>query len=343
MKAAVFQGAGKPLTVDERPEDELAPNQIKIQVKACGICGSDIHFSEQKSAPAGIVFGHEFAGVVSEIGTSTSRWKVGDRVVPLALTSCGECAKCLTGHNMFCENVKTMGFSPSYTGAYSQYVVVGENDALHLPTNVDFYTAAAIEPMAVGYDAVARVRLQMNDAVLIIGAGPIGLTIASWLKHFGITHIAISERNEKRLELATRMGANICINANEVDNPAEEFKRQTGRAPSVIVEAVGIPGMIQSCIEMAAPDTRIVVVGVCQKPDTFTPVLCTLKKLELIFPYGYNLADYETIIELISQGRIDPKPLISHIVGLDEVPEIFEALRSATDHIKVLIDPWKKG
>ncbi|BFM15182.1 alcohol dehydrogenase catalytic domain-containing protein [Maricurvus nonylphenolicus] len=341
MKAVVFQGVGQTLTVEERAEDELATNQIKVQVKACGICGSDLHFSETKSAKPGTVFGHEFAGVVSAVGSEVSRWQVGDRVVPLPHSSCGKCTMCLAGENLRCENLQNMGFSPAYTGAYSQFVVVGENEAIHLPDNVDFNRAAAIEPLAVGYEAIAKARIQMDDAALIIGAGPIGLTLATWLKHFGVTHIAISERNEKRLALASQMGANICINANKTDNPVEEFTRQTGRAPSIIFEAVGIPGIIQSCINMAEVGTRIVAVGACQTADTFYPVSCSVKKIELIFPFSYSLADYETIITLINQGRIDPEPLISHIVSLDEVPDIFEALRNPKDHIKVLIDPWK--
>ena len=266
MKAVVFQGAGRPLRVENRKKDVLASKQIEIEVKACGICGSDLHFSERKDAPVCVVFGHEFSGIVSNVGSNVTKWKVGEKVVPLPLTSCGKCPKCLAGKNMFCDNLRTMGFSPDYTGAYSQFVVVGENDAFRLPDNVDFYTAAAIEPLAVGYDSVSRSRLKMDDAALIIGAGPVGLTLATWLKHFGITHIAVSERNTKRLALAEKMGANICINASEIDNPVEEFVRLTGRAPSLIFEAVGLPGLIQSCIEMAAPDTRIVVVGACQQP-----------------------------------------------------------------------------
>lgn len=341
MKAVVFKGLGQPLRVEEREEDTLAANQIKIQVKACGICGSDLHFSETKNAKPGTVFGHEFAGVVADVGTEVSRWKVGDRVVPLAITSCGKCASCLAGKNMSCKRLGNIGFSPTQAGAYSQYAVVGENDVLALPESVDYYSASAIEPLAVGYDAVSRAQIKMDDSALIIGAGPIGLTIATWLKHFGVTHIAMSERNNKRLALATQMGANICIDANEVENPVAEFKRLTGHAPSIIFEAVGIPGLIQSCIEMAEMNTRIVVVGACQTPDTFKPLLCTIKKLTLIFPFGYSLSDYQTIITLIAQGRIDPTPLISHIVSLDEVPEIFETLRKPKDHIKVLIDPWK--
>lgn len=341
MKAVVFQGSERPLSVEERPADSLAENQIRVQVRACGICGSDIHYAERNDARAGIVFGHEFSGIVSEVGSAVTRWHVGDRVVPMALTSCGKCSMCAAGKNVFCKNVRIMGFSRSYTGAYSEYVVVGENDALHLPDNVDFYSAAAIEPLAVGYDSVARARLRMDDAALIIGAGPIGLVIATWLKHFGITHIGIAERNEARLDLAARMGANVCIDANDVKNPVAEFKHRTGRAPSVIFEAVGVPGMIQSCVEMAEADTRLVVVGVCQENDSFMPALCTHKRLEMIFPFGYSKGDYENILNLIAQGRIDPTPLISHVVGLDGVPEAFEALRNPNDQIKVLIDPTK--
>jgi (R,R)-butanediol dehydrogenase/meso-butanediol dehydrogenase/diacetyl reductase len=179
----------------------------------------------------------------------------------------------------------------------------------------------------------------MDDAVLIIGAGPIGLAVATWARHFGLTHVVVSEMNPKRLALAEKMGATATISAAQEPDVIAAYQRHTGRRPSVIFEAVGIPGMIQRCIEMAEPDSRIVVVGVCQETDSFEPMQCIFKTLQLIFVLGYTVADYATILTLLEQGRISVDPLISHRITLEELPEVFEKMRRPTDQMKVIVEP----
>jgi (R,R)-butanediol dehydrogenase/meso-butanediol dehydrogenase/diacetyl reductase len=117
------------------------------------------------------------------------------------------------------------------------------------------------------------------------------------------------------------------------------FEQLTGRRPTVIVEAVGIPGMIQKCIDMAEKDSRIVVVGVCMSSDSFEPSACILKSLQLIFTFGYTTADYAYILQLLEAGRITARPLISHRIGLDELPGVFEQMRKPSDQIKVMVCP----
>ncbi len=339
MKAAVFKQANKPLVIEGRPLPELAPNQLLVKVKAVGICGSDLHASETDRIPTDIVMGHEFAGEVVDMGKAVTDWSVGDRAVPMVNVVCGECASCYRQDYSNCENLDEIGYSKTSSGAYAEYIAVSAPTALRLPDNLDYSDAAVVEPLAVGYDAVRRAELRMDDAVLVIGAGPIGLSIVQWCKHFGVTHTAVSELNSNRLKRAKDMGATLLIDGNSVTDPVAEFTRISGRPPSVIVEAVGVPGMIQRCIAMAPKDTRIVVVGVCMHSDRFEPMECIMKRLSLIFTMGYRLEDFATILELMSQGRIIGKPLISHRISLDELPDMFERMRKPTDQIKVIVEP----
>ncbi|MDE0511886.1 MAG: alcohol dehydrogenase catalytic domain-containing protein [Gammaproteobacteria bacterium] len=338
MKAVVFKEVGQPLVLEERPDPEIKADQLLLRVKAVGVCGSDVHASEENWTPTNIVMGHEFAGEVVAVGENVSGWSVGDRAVPLAKLVCGECPSCKQDNYLNCENPDLIGFSPNVDGAYAEYARISAATALRLPKSVDYIDAAVVEPLAVGYTAVRLAELKMSDSVLIIGAGPIGLCIAQWCKHFGITDVAVSELNASRLSLAEDMGANIVINGNEVDDPAAEFERITGRSPSVIVEAAGLPGMIQRCIEIAGMYARIVVVGVCFGNDQFQPMLCFEKRLKLIFSAGYSVEDFSEILKLMEQGRIVAKPLVSHRITLDELPEMFERMRKPTDQIKVIVE-----
>ena len=338
MKAVVFKELGQPLVLEERPDPEIRADELLVRVKAAGVCGSDLHASEASWTPTDIVMGHEFAGEVTAVGDQVTGWSVGDRAVPLAKLVCGECLSCRRENYSDCENSDLIGFSCNVDGAYAEYARVSAATTLRLPDGVGYMDAAVVEPLAVGYSTVRKAELKMSDSVLIIGAGPIGLCVAQWCKHFGVTDIAVSELNASRLSLAEEMGANILIDGNDVDDPAAEFERIAGRAPSVIVEAVGVPGMIQRCIEMASNNARIVVVGVCFGYDRFQPMLCFEKRLQLIFAAGYRVEDFAEILKLMDQGRIVAKPLISHRISLEELPEMFETMRKPTDQVKVIVE-----
>lgn len=339
MKAAVYVEKSRPLVLKELPKPDPGPGQIRVRVKACGVCGSDIHASEADWTPTNIVMGHEFAGIVDAIGDGVTRWRPGDRVAPLAQISCGSCAACRAGNERPCEKPEIIDYNPERGGAYAEYTIVGAPDALPLPDALSFDEAAAIEPLAVGLDAVRRARLTEEDSVLIIGGGPIGLTITQWARFFGACDVIVSELNPARLKIAEAMSATGTIDASSSPNTIQAFADLTGRKPTVIIEAVGAPGMIQRCIEIAEPDSRIVVVGVCQTTDSFEPMQCILKSLTLIFAYGYSTEDYAYIIELLGSGELTAKPLISHRVSLDELPKAFEALRRPHDQIKVIVEP----
>lgn len=339
MKAAVYVKKSSPLVLKELPKPNPGPGQIRVRVKACGVCGSDIHASEADWTPTNIIMGHEFAGVVDAIGEGVTRWRSGDRVAPLAQISCGHCDACLAGNEHPCENPETIDYNPRHGGAYAEYTIVGARDALSLPDSLGFEEAAAVEPLAVGLDAARRAQLTADDSVLIIGGGPIGLSITQWARFFGARDVVVSELNAARLKIAEAMNATGTIDASSSPDTIQAFFEMTGQKPTVIIEAVGIPGMIQRCIEMAEPDTRIVVVGVCQATDTFEPMQCILKSLSLIFAYGYSTDDYAYIIELLGSEQLTAKPLISHRVSLDELPAAFESLRKPGDQIKVIVEP----
>lgn len=219
---------------------------------------------------------------------------------------------------------------------------MGAGDFLKLPDAVSFSVGATIEPLAVGLESVRRGGVQAGEAVLILGAGPIGLAMCQWARFYGASDVVVSDFNQHRLALANRMGASNCLNAAGFQGePAalmDAFEKLAGSRADVIFEAVGRPGMIQQCVLMAGSRCRLVIAGACQEMDSFDPLMCTYKALDLIFPFGVTLADYRFIVEQLAQGKIVAEPLISHCISLNELPEMFEALRQPTDQCKVIIE-----
>ena len=194
---------GEPLEILEYPVPQPGPGQVRVRIRACGICGSDIHALDSDWLQSGVVMGHEFSGEIAALGANVNGWEIGQRVAPLSQISCGKCEPCANGYYSDCLNIEYLDYNPKHNGGYSEYVVVGENDLLPLPDSVSFAEAASLEPLAVGLDAVRHAEIKAGDNVLIIGAGPIGLCIAQWVRYFGAKNVVVSEltRPDKCLPL----------------------------------------------------------------------------------------------------------------------------------------------
>jgi (R,R)-butanediol dehydrogenase/meso-butanediol dehydrogenase/diacetyl reductase len=335
MKAAVFKEVGQPLVVETVPDPEPAADQLVVKVGYCGICGTDLHSTREGDAAveSGCILGHEFVGEVAEVGTALAgKWKVGDRVCSLPFLGCGHCAACVVGRPFECPEVQLTGLQ--IPGGFAEYVKTGALETLRLPEGLPLESAALIEPLAVGLHAVRVAQMQAGQRVFITGAGPIGLAVALWAQTLGARDVVISEFAESRRALASRLGASAVI--DPAGNLLEQFTDATGGEPDMIFECVGAPGLLQQCVEIAPRHATLVPVGVCEKPDTFMPYLALIKELRFQFAIAYTRDDFETVIAMLAQGRIDASDMITDIVSLEEMPEAFEALRTPSHQCKVL-------
>ncbi|QFU75134.1 alcohol dehydrogenase [Halioglobus maricola] len=340
MKAAVFEEVGKPLSIQEIADPTPERNELVMKVGYCGVCGTDLHATREglTTACCGQVLGHEYVGEIVEVGPDAiGDWQVGDRVCSLPFICCGTCPACATGRFYECQNKKVSGIDAQ--GGFAEYVPAGAQETLKLPDSLDLETATLIEPLAVGIHAVRVSKLQAGSRVLVIGAGPIGLTVALWARFFGARDVVVSEMASSRMELAKQMGATAVIQpdpAAGAEALAAQYADLTGGAPDVIFECVGAPGLIQQCIEIAPHGGLIVPVGVCEQPDGFMPLLGLFKELRIQFAVAYTRDDFETSLAMLAEGRIDVRPMITDVVSLDELPDAFEALRTPKDQCKVL-------
>lgn len=322
MKAAVFSKPGEPLTIQDVERPVISDDEMLVKVKRCGICGTDIHASREGPfmAPPNTIFGHEFSGEVVEIGAKLEggNFQVGDRVTSLPFI--GE---------------KTIGLG-AITGAYSEYVKVGYDLVVKLPDELDDQNGALVEPLAVGLHSVKMAGSVSEKDVLIIGAGPIGLTCAIWCKFFGARNIVISERSPLRLEMARQFGFNDFVDPDQDIGAA--FRDLTGAAPEVQFECVGAVGLMQECITRAPKRGLIMGIGVCDNPDTIVPLMAFGKELTIQWAVGYDKEDFEFAIDMMVAGRINAEPMVTDVVKLEQVPDIFEKLRQPTSQCKVIID-----
>lgn len=336
MRAAVSLPAGPWLAIEELPDPTPAPGDVVLKVDACGICGSDLHMAHSMTATPGIVYGHEFCGTVVAIGADVDGYREGDRVVGFPLSGCGRCPACTSGAPAKCRRVQLIG--AQRPGAYAEYVAVGAAASFHLPDELSDDLGALVEPFAVAHHALDRTPRKTEEPVLILGAGPVGLAIALWAQALGAGNVVMSDPAEYRRALAASLGAAV-IDPDEAD-VGRAFADLTGSRPRVVLECVGRPGMVQHAVEIAARDGQVTMVGACTKPETFHPILATTKELTFAFVVYYQRSDFSATLDAMASGRLDPTPLVTSRIGLDDLPERFAALMSPSPDCKVLINPW---
>lgn len=337
MKGATFQEPGRPLVLADLPDPTPGPGELIVRVAGCGICGSDLHLSAEPVLPPGTVLGHEFAGTIAAVGPGTGPWREGEPVCAVPLFGCGTCVECLTGDTHHCADMRGTGLG-RVPGGYAEYVRVSARETFRLPDDLAPHEGALVEPLAIGLHAVHVARLKPGDDVLIVGAGPIGLTTALWARHAGAREVIVSDPVAHRRALAAQLGATGTIDPSK-EEVRPTFERVARRPPGVIFECVGVPGLLQEIFGYAPPRCRIVVAGVCLKPDAIVPVTALMKELQLRFTIFYNRADFGHTIDMLRSGRIDPRPMITDLVDLQGLPAAFEALRSPSTQCKVILRP----
>jgi (R,R)-butanediol dehydrogenase/meso-butanediol dehydrogenase/diacetyl reductase len=286
--------------------------------------------------PADTIMGHEFAGEVAALGEGVDGWKVGERIVSLPYISCGTCDACTRGDGLRCGTMQAIGLG-MVPGAYAELVRVHPATTLRIPEGVSFREAALVEPLAVGLHGVRLGNVGASTACVVMGAGPIGAVTTLWARHAGARAVIVSDPSEGRRALATRLGAHRVVDPTATD-PAAALQSLAGVDPEVVFECVGVKGMINAAMLLAATRGRIVVLGVCQEMDEIFPLIAITKELEVAFALAYSKAEFADALEALRTKTIDVAPLVTDVIDLADVPDAFRALERPSTQCKVLIE-----
>lgn len=339
MRAAFFHEAGRPLSIGQMADPTPGPDDAVIAVARAGICGSDLHITQYGAAPAGTVLGHEFAGEIVALGSNVGDgWRIGDRVTALPLHACNHCEACDQHLPALCRSNVFTGTTMQKPGAYADFVVARGSMLQRLPAGVSFDEGAMVEPLAVAHHALELASMPKGASVLVLGAGPIGAAVALFARLGGARHVVVSERSDVRRQRALNVGATAVIDPLG-ENVGERFRALTGRAPEIVFECVGVPGLIQEAIALAGVRGRVLVAGVCFGDDTINPLTAFANEVSLQFSQCYTEANFAQVIDLIAKGDAKVRPLHTETISFAQLPDTFEALRTAVGQCKVLIDP----
>ena len=339
MRAAVFHQAGQPLAIEQVADPVPAPGEVILSVARAGICGSDLHVTEYGLIAGGTVPGHEFAGEIVALGAGVGgEWRIGDRVTALPIDPCHDCEACHMDLPALCSGIAFAGTSPDRPGGYAELVAARAAGLQRLPAGVTIEEGAMVEPLAVAHHTVEMAHIAKGEAVLVIGAGPIGAAVALFARLAGAAHVVVSEFSPERRARVLEVGATAVIDP-AIEDVAARFHALAGRTPQVVFECVGIPGLMRQAIGLAGVRGRVMIAGVCFGDDTIAPLVGIGKELSVQFTHCYTDKTFETVIGRIACGEAKVSPLHTQTVGFGELPTMFESLRSAPAQCKVLIDP----
>ncbi len=325
------------------PDPSYGPNDVLLQVKACGICGSDIHGmdgSTGRRRPP-IIMGHEASGVIAEVGEAVKDWKKGDRVTFDSTIYCGTCVYCRKGEINLCENRRVMGVSCDdyrQDGAFAEYVAVPQHILYALPDKLPFYKAAMVEALSVAVHAFHITPVDLNDTVVVFGTGMIGLLVIQVLKAGGCGRIIAVDIDNAKLETARRLGADIALNNNECV-AADEIKNCTkGLGADIGFEVVGITPTVQAAVSSVRKGGSVTLVGNIS-PSVELPLQQVVTQQKALYGSCASAGEYPTCLDLIDTGKIDVDALISERVPLSEGAMWFQKLaQKDTDLMKVIVE-----
>ncbi len=336
----------KNLTVTEFPTPEIAANDVLVQVRACGICGSDIHGydgSTGRRIPP-LVMGHEAAGVITEVGSAVTSFKVGDRVTFDSTVSCGQCFFCRRGDINLCDNRMVLGVScGEYRrhGAFAEYVSVPQHICYQLPEGLPFEHAAMIEAVSIAVHAANRTPVSLGDTAVVVGSGMIGLLVIQAMRLAGCGRIIAVDLEENRLAKAKELGADIGLKGDAVDVPAEVRKLTGGRGADVVLEVVGVASTVNMAIACARKGGSITLVGNLS-PKVEMPLQAIVTKELTIHGSCASRGEYPACIELLERRAIRVDPLITATISLNEGPAWFQRLYAGEPGaMKVIVDPTR--
>lgn len=351
MKATVFHGEND-IRVEEVERPRATVGTAVIRITLTTICGTDLHILRgEYPVKPGLIIGHEPVGVIEELGDGVTGYKVGDRVLVGAITPCGQCLACLSGHSSQCgcgEGYKAAGgwrFGNTIHGAQAEYLLVPNAQAnlAQIPDDLRDEQVVLLSDIAsTGFSGAESGGVRMGDCVVVFAQGPIGLCASAGAKVMGASLVISVDNDSKRLEMARRMGADVTLKAGDID-VVSEVRRLTGGGTDVAIEALGTQETFESALRCLRPGGTLSSLGVysgkLQMPyDAFAAGLGDHRIVTTLCPGGKERM--RRLINMVRSGRFDPTPLLTHTFGLTDIVAGYKLFGERQDGVlKVAIRP----
>ena len=324
----------KHFVLEEIEESVPGENEVLIKVVNCGICGTDIsaYYTKHAYIKCPIVLGHEFSGLIKQVGSKVKEFKIGQKVIVEPSLVCGRCYNCTNDRYNICQNLKVIGCQSD--GAYSESLVVPAEKVLTLPEELSYEEGALIEPIAVGVHAVRRANLKEDDKIVIFGAGTIGIFVMQIAKAMGAGYTMIVDKDDFRLELAKKLGADYTLNIGKEELAKILFDKFGENGHDISFECTGTSQAINDIIDNAPNGSKIIQIG-CFGTDITIRNLSNIQEheLEFIGSLMYKTNDFEEAIELLQNKKIKTEGVITHRFDLKDISSCFELIDKKTEPI----------
>ncbi|MFN4181632.1 MAG: alcohol dehydrogenase catalytic domain-containing protein [bacterium] len=332
MRAAVFYGPNQPLKIEEVARPSPGAGEVLVRIASCGVCHTDLHYIDHgvptfKNPP--LILGHEASGIVEEVGEGVTRVKPGDRVLIPPVFPCGQCEMCRIGRENVCQNLEMVGNNRD--GAYAEYMVAPAKDCIFLPETVPLEEGAVISDAISTpfYALVGRAKIQPGDRVVVFGCGGLGLNAIQIASAFGGFVVAVDIR-EKKLELARQFGAHEVVHGKEADLP-RKIRKLTDGGAHIALEAIGNPEVMNTAFACVRPGGTLVIMGYSDRDLTVNAGRLMYREMQILGTLGCPPVLYPRIIQLILQGKIRLKEIVTHRFPLDQINYALELLRKGEE------------
>jgi threonine dehydrogenase-like Zn-dependent dehydrogenase len=343
MRAAILEGVNDLIVKDVPtpiPEDDMA----LVKVKSCGICMTDYkaYSGERKDLNFPMISGHEFSGVIEQVGNSLKFFKPGDEIIASPVSNCGVCNNCRQGLAQYCKNGAVIGgdgMDKIIDGAFAEYVLVPENSLYHKPKNVTFDAGALAEPLAGSYKGMIEYsELKISEDLVIIGAGSMGLLASMIAEKAGAATIVMIDIDDWRLEFSRKCGATHLINSSKTD-PIQAVYNILPEGPDIVFEAAGPLPAAQLAFDLCRRGTRVNEFGVTTEGTIkVSPAEIHWKETRVDASFSVYPRVMQQSIRLMEKGIVDPNKIITHRFKLEEINKAMDTMNNS-DRIKIIINP----
>lgn len=323
MKSAVFYKKHD-MKVEDVKVPEIKEEEVLIQVEACGICGTDVHIYEGDKGAAQVtpptILGHEFSGVITKVGTSVTKYKVGDRVCVDPNFYCGCCEPCRNGEVHYCEHM--IGYGTTVNGGFAEYCAVNQRQVYILGENTTFEQGAMAEPVACCLHGIDMCEIRPGHQVVVIGAGMIGLLMVQLAKLAGATKVACIEPVENKRDVAKSLGADICIDPINED-VKKELENHGMTWINTVIECAGLTSTIEQAIDIAGNRAIVMMFGLTKPDDTIEVKPFEIFQKEIVLKASFiNPLTQKRALDLIDSGRLDVSSMVYDVRPLEELESI---------------------